>query len=504
MVLVRVTEERIAALGPLERLDHPWEPARCGRALRAELWHWLEDVAGWVNHEYGWGVERLIPPCWPRHPHIAHELAVLADQRYSAGQSFHGGAPGGVAPVQPAHVSRADDHPAGEPVRQPARRLACRGPVPHLQLAASVTERRALFDGDASTTSRHLALVDLDTAEVIDDGGRAMNTHPEGTHRETPAPASGGRLVRPGADSSRPLPDRRVLSGHTRSADRLPSGSGFADPTPGLDEAGRAVPCTVCGAGLSQPRIDYGLNTCPRCRPAAGTSGRRGSGHQLGARAAMSAGARRRSPKDEAAQRDRLEAFHQQLTDQVLTLADGPSWKAWLATAAKFHHYSFNNTVAIMLQRPDASQVAGYRTWQSLGRQVRKGEQGIQILAPVTRRATVENDDDGRTDATGRRAGGRTSHTAGTAATGPGSDAGKQPEAASGPRRLVGVRIAFVFDLSQTDPIPGAPPLPSAPQPRSCSPGRPRWAVGRASTPGRRGGLHRSRARPRRRCPRSH
>ena len=171
----------------------------------------------------------------------------------------------------------------------------------------------------------------------------------------------------------------------------------------------------------------------------------------------MSAGGRRRSPKDEAAQRDRLEAFHQQLTDQVLTLADGPSWKAWLATAAKFHHYSFNNTVAILMQRPDAVQVAGYRTWQSLGRQVRKGEQGIQILAPVTRRNTVE-DDDSRTDATGRRAaGGR------PAPSGPGSDAGTQPEAAAGPRRLVGVRIAFVFDLSQTDPIPGAPPLPIRP-----------------------------------------
>ena len=177
----------------------------------------------------------------------------------------------------------------------------------------------------------------------------------------------------------------------------------------------------------------------------------------------MSEGGRRRSSEDEAAQRDRLEAFHQQLTDQVLALADGPSWKAWLATAAKFHHYSFNNTVAILMQRPDATQVAGYRTWQSLGRQVRKGEQGIQILAPVSRRATVEDDDNSRTNATGRRAAGRPADTAGTAATGPGSDAGQEPEAASMPRRLVGVRIAFVFDLSQTDPIPGAPPLPTRP-----------------------------------------
>jgi hypothetical protein len=145
---------------------------------------------------------------------------------------------------------------------------------------------------------------------------------------------------------------------------------------------------------------------------------------------------RARPTPDEAGQRERLEAFHQQLTDQVLALADGPSWKAWLATAAKFHHYSFNNTVAIVLQRPDATQVAGYRTWQSMGRQVRKGEQGIQILAPVIRRVAVEAD--GPAEAIG---------------------AGDDPTA----RRLVGVRIAHVFDVSQTDPIPGAPPLPTPP-----------------------------------------
>jgi hypothetical protein len=94
-----------------------------------------------------------------------------------------------------------------------------------------------------------------------------MNTHPEGTHRETPAPASGD-LLNGLEDSSRPLPDPPVVSGDTQSADRRPSGNGFADPTPDLDEGGRAVPCTVCGAGPSQPRIDYGLNTSSRCRPA--------------------------------------------------------------------------------------------------------------------------------------------------------------------------------------------------------------------------------------------
>ena len=98
---------------------------------------------------------------------------------------------------------------------------------------------------------------------------------------------------------------------------------------------------------------------------------------------------------------------------------------------------------------PDATQVAGYRTWQSLGRQVRKGEQGIQILAPVTRRVA----DDEPTDATGRAGGRPAGRTAGRRADDP----------RARPRRLVGVRIAHVFDVSQTDPIPGAPPLPTPP-----------------------------------------
>ena len=56
-------------------------------------------------------------------------------------------------------VSRHDDWPAAARYRT-------------FTSQQSVTDRRALFDDDASTTSRHLALVDLDTAEVIDDGGQ--------------------------------------------------------------------------------------------------------------------------------------------------------------------------------------------------------------------------------------------------------------------------------------------------------------------------------------------
>ncbi len=57
--------------------------------------------------------------------------------------------------------------------------------------------------------------------------------------------------------------------------------------------------------------------------------------------------------------------------------------REYLAVMGRFHRYSVNNQLAIFTQRSDATHVAGYRTWQSLGRQVKKGERGIRILAPI-------------------------------------------------------------------------------------------------------------------------
>jgi hypothetical protein len=55
----------------------------------------------------------------------------------------------------------------------------------------------------------------------------------------------------------------------------------------------------------------------------------------------------------------------------------------YLATLARLHIYSFSNVLLIACQMPEATKVAGYQTWRKLGRQVRKGEKGIAILAPV-------------------------------------------------------------------------------------------------------------------------
>jgi antirestriction protein ArdC len=94
---------------------------------------------------------------------------------------------------------------------------------------------------------------------------------------------------------------------------------------------------------------------------------------------------------------------------------------AYLDAMARFHNYSFGNILAIARQKPTATNVAGMFTWNQLGRRVKKGEKGIQILAPMigTRRKRQE---DAEQDGTGKSA-----------------------------PVLVGFRAVYVFDVSQTE-----------------------------------------------------
>jgi antirestriction protein ArdC len=85
----------------------------------------------------------------------------------------------------------------------------------------------------------------------------------------------------------------------------------------------------------------------------------------------------------------------ERLAAAVEQMADSDTFAAWLRARAAFHDYSFNNTLLIVAQRPDATQVAGYKTWQKVGRQVRKGEHGIRILAPcVVKRETGDGNEE--------------------------------------------------------------------------------------------------------------
>ncbi len=86
---------------------------------------------------------------------------------------------------------------------------------------------------------------------------------------------------------------------------------------------------------------------------------------------------------------DKAKELRKRIDDSLDTLAKAVDdvrssevFRRYLDVQAKFHRYSWHNTMLIATQRPDATRVAGYRTWQGLGRQVCKGERGITIFAP--------------------------------------------------------------------------------------------------------------------------
>src|SRR4051812_22390736 len=76
----------------------------------------------------------------------------------------------------------------------------------------------------------------------------------------------------------------------------------------------------------------------------------------------------------------KIERLAQQLQEGVASFQSSDDFKRWLRVASRFHTYSLNNQLLILFQFPTATRVAGYRTWQSLGRQVKRGEKGINIL----------------------------------------------------------------------------------------------------------------------------
>ena len=106
----------------------------------------------------------------------------------------------------------------------------------------------------------------------------------------------------------------------------------------------------------------------------------------------------------------------------ALEQGESEALRKYLETMARFHRYSFYNSLLIHWQRPDATHVAGFHAWKKLERSVRKGEKGIAILAPmVSRRTQAESTEE---------------------------------EATGGLAVLRGFRAVHVFDVSQTDGKP--------------------------------------------------
>jgi hypothetical protein len=105
---------------------------------------------------------------------------------------------------------------------------------------------------------------------------------------------------------------------------------------------------------------------------------------------------------------------------QRLEAGKSETLTAYLGAMARFHSYSFGNILQIARQRPTATRVAGIRAWNELGRFVKKGEKGIQILAPIIGHRRKR-------------------------------DAAEQEQDAKPAPMLIGFRAVYVFDLSQTE-----------------------------------------------------
>jgi hypothetical protein len=109
---------------------------------------------------------------------------------------------------------------------------------------------------------------------------------------------------------------------------------------------------------------------------------------------------------------------------QQLEAGKSETLTAYLGAMARFHNYSFGNILAIARQRPTATRVAGFGTWKEMGRFVKRGERGIQILAPMIgyrrRRDAAEQEPNTNQDA--------------------------KPAP-----MLIGFRAVYVFDIGQTE-----------------------------------------------------
>ncbi|GAI01075.1 unnamed protein product, partial [marine sediment metagenome] len=79
----------------------------------------------------------------------------------------------------------------------------------------------------------------------------------------------------------------------------------------------------------------------------------------------------------------KVEVLLKKLESGVETIHQSENFRLFLTTLSKFRDYSFGNQILIMLQKPDATRVAGFVMWKDLGRWVKRGEAGIAILAPV-------------------------------------------------------------------------------------------------------------------------
>lgn len=124
---------------------------------------------------------------------------------------------------------------------------------------------------------------------------------------------------------------------------------------------------------------------------------------------------------------DKVKSALERIENGLAAINTDKDWIRYLTFCSSFYNYSYNNIILIMMQRPNATFVAGYRAWQKMNRYVKQGENGIGILCPCIRKVEAFKEPDDK----------NVYHDA---------EAEKEVK-----KVIAGFKIGYVFDLSQTD-----------------------------------------------------
>ncbi len=138
-------------------------------------------------------------------------------------------------------------------------------------------------------------------------------------------------------------------------------------------------------------------------------------------------------------EKQKVKEITDKLEEGLKELFESEKYKSYLSTMSKFHNYSFNNTLLIAMQKPEATLVAGYKAWQkNFERHVNKGEKAIRILAPMPYK--IKEKRDKLDPVTGEMT----------------FDGNGMPHKEEVEVTIPAFRVVSVFDVSQTDgkPIP--------------------------------------------------
>lgn len=95
---------------------------------------------------------------------------------------------------------------------------------------------------------------------------------------------------------------------------------------------------------------------------------------------------------------EKMDSVMKMLEQGVKDVFESKNYKSYLSMLSRFHRYSFSNVMLIMMQNPDSTNVAGFHTWKSLGRSVKKGSIGIRILAPMIHKLDQSEKDESLND----------------------------------------------------------------------------------------------------------